>query len=270
MADYTTSNVIVGLCLHREGQYRSLQAVTLLSIILSLLVVVLAVVLSDGSKPVDQVVVNPSPLDAQQVDRQPSGVFSIRFQDIRFAPAGYRPSASPDESVKGSRARTVTPAPAESLSVAGWLDCRPGGIAPSSDFDLSKPPPPLTSFLPKPEPAKTLTDLSSLELVRLPEVSLVTPKWPAGAILCTDSGIVEGIVTLCSDGSVTFQLTRESPPASGFGQAVSSALSQSSCRPAVDIVGRSVAVRFPYRCRFLLDVPGEVTGTRSVVAKLKR
>jgi len=242
--------VLVALHYQKLGQYRSLQKVTIILGGLLLFVVLIAVGISwsDGGNTADQRFNRiASPLSGRLV-AWPSSLsdFPIGYigkisivNDVNKS--HVPPGVVPDSGVVSS------PGPG-SFSLRSDLYLKP--IAFDTSLDLSNPPPPMSAFLHNRTPIGMGRDVILLGATRLPHVTLVNPAWPPNVWLADDTAVVEGVVTLRADGLISFELRRDSHLLEGFAGQVRTALSRSSCLPALDSTGQAISVRYHYRCTF--------------------
>lgn len=261
------SGVLIGLHFQKMGQYRSLQKVTTILTVILVTLAALILFLGDGGMRVSS---SHGFLSAPLVNKglfvpsSPARFVVGHIGKVRIVAGDpafvFPPKDLPESGFDGS------PAPGVFESLYSFPGAHPNG-APSLDPNFGLPDvPPLWHFTERGLPAGIVC-----ERIGTPaEAILVSPGRPKGAWLIEDTVEVEGVLTMHSYGLMSFELISETHPGRGFGTAVTDAISQGFCIPAVDKRGNRITVSCRYRCLFFRGGQPSVSVGRSITARIKK
>jgi len=271
MSGYITNGVLSGLHYHKAGQYRSLERVTCISLVLLIVVIITCLIrMGDG-------VVIPDEVD--RINYPP------RFSGPLSGPASLSPHfvqgyLGKQRIVSDHGSIFIPPKLPESLRIPnsavvffltmapGVLEFNepPGPLSLDPDFGLPDPPP-LWRFTERGLPDGIVHN--DINLIQPPHLVLASPVWPAHTWLVDDTAVVEGYLTFHAHGLLSFELLLESHPRLGLGAAVQTAIDQSICFPSVDNLGNRITVRCRYRCLFFHGAQSSVSVDGSITARIR-
>jgi hypothetical protein len=267
MTGYITSGVLIGLHLHKAGQYLAIQKVT--SILLWFLVLVIVAPLlctgDGGPKSVDRpLYIRPIRWDKVYGRSSSPSDFPIGYigptRIVKGHGSVFAPEGLPESGFTGFPAPGVFISPPQANTAAYPL---------STDSDFGLPEPPLLwRFTERGLPEGIIHD--DITLSQPPQVVLASPAWPARVWLVGDTAVVEGLLTFHAHGLLSFELVSESHPGLGFGAAVREAIYQSTCFPSLDNSGNRITVGCRYRCLFVQGARSSVSVGPSVTATIRK